>query len=113
MVVTYRAHSSEQALPSVIDLNHVLNATSRILWKTSIHCRSSRETGMSEYQISAGMKNGSTEQHPDMEPIVDAYTRLSELRADPDAIAHAFESGEYHYKSLIKREVYERNKAEL
>ena len=68
---------------------------------------------MSEYQISAGMKNGSTEQHPDMEPIVDAYTRLSELRANPDAIAHAFESGEYHYKSLIKREVYERNKAEL
>ncbi|MEO0542483.1 MAG: polyphosphate kinase 2 [Pseudomonadota bacterium] len=35
------------------------------------------------------------------------------MRADPDAIAHAFESGQYPYKTRINRQTYERQKTEL
>ena len=35
------------------------------------------------------------------------------LRHDPKAIAHAFESGKYPYKSKMRREAYEKHKAEL
>ncbi|MEL6436086.1 MAG: polyphosphate kinase 2 [Pseudomonadota bacterium] len=48
-----------------------------------------------------------------MEPVVNPRTRLAEMRADPDAIAHAFESGKYPYKTPIKRNAYEKSKAEL
>ncbi len=38
---------------------------------------------------------------------------LSQLRHDPEAIKQAFESGDYPYKQKLKREPYERHKAEL
>ncbi len=38
---------------------------------------------------------------------------LSQLRHDPEAIKQAFESGDYPYKKKLKREPYERHKAEL
>lgn len=38
---------------------------------------------------------------------------LSEMRHDPDAIRHAFESGEYPYRRKMSRATYERRKAEL
>jgi len=38
---------------------------------------------------------------------------LEQLRHDPEAIRHAFETGDYPYKKKMKRVVYERHKAEL
>lgn len=37
----------------------------------------------------------------------------AQMRQDPKAIAHAFETGEYPYKTKMRRAVYERHKAEL
>ena len=34
-------------------------------------------------------------------------------KADPAAIRHAFESGKYPYNSKIKRDAYEKEKAQL
>lgn len=39
--------------------------------------------------------------------------QLSEMRHDPERIKYAFESGEYPYKTRLKRALYERHKAEL
>jgi len=39
--------------------------------------------------------------------------RISDIRNDPAAIARAFENGEYPYKSKMRRQSYERAKAEL
>ena len=39
--------------------------------------------------------------------------RVAEMRHDPEAIRHAFESGEYPYKQRIRTAVYEQHKAEL
>lgn len=68
---------------------------------------------MTDNDTEMSLQNGHDEAHPDMEPIVSPRTKLAEMRADPDAIAHAFETGEYPYKSPMKREVYERHKTEL
>ncbi len=38
---------------------------------------------------------------------------IAEMRHDPEAIAHAFESGKYPYKSKMRRNAYEKHKAEL
>ena len=38
---------------------------------------------------------------------------IADLRHDPEAIAHAFESGRYPYKSKMRRAAYEQHKAEL
>ena len=38
---------------------------------------------------------------------------LAEMRHDPQAIAHAFETGEYPYHSKLKRPIYEKQKAAL
>ena len=40
-------------------------------------------------------------------------TVLAEKRHDPEAIRHAFESGEYPYKTRMPRAAYEKHKAEL
>ncbi|MGG7564895.1 polyphosphate kinase 2 [Rhodovulum sp. DZ06] len=57
---------------------------------------------------------------PGAAPAPDAHAvaaaklhHLSELRHDPDAIRHAFETGEYPYASRMKRAAYEKRKAEL
>jgi polyphosphate kinase 2 len=42
-----------------------------------------------------------------------AKHRLAEIRHDPEAIRHAFESGEYPYKTKMKRAEYEEKKALL
>jgi polyphosphate kinase len=39
--------------------------------------------------------------------------RLAEMPHDPSQIQHAFESGEYPYKTKMKRSAYEKHKAEL
>ena len=39
--------------------------------------------------------------------------QLAEMRHDPDAIRHAFETGEYPYKTKLRRKEYETHKAEL
>ena len=41
----------------------------------------------------------------------DTVRSLAAMRHDPEAIAHAFESGEYPYHAKLKRAVYEKNKA--
>jgi polyphosphate kinase len=38
---------------------------------------------------------------------------LAEMRHDPEAIRHAFETGEYPYKNKMRRPAYEKHKAEL
>ncbi|WOF75226.1 polyphosphate kinase 2 [Parvibaculaceae bacterium PLY_AMNH_Bact1] len=38
---------------------------------------------------------------------------LAQMRHDPEAIRHAFETGAYPYKTKMKRPTYERHKAEL
>jgi len=38
---------------------------------------------------------------------------IAEMRNDPQAIAHAFESGEYPYRNKMRRSAYEKHKAEL
>lgn len=38
---------------------------------------------------------------------------IAELRHDPEAIAHAFESGRYPYQSKMRRDAYEKHKADL
>lgn len=58
---------------------------------------------------------------PETEPEVseahaatgEALHHLSEVRHSPSEIRHAFETGEYLYKSKMKRSVYEKHKAEL
>ena len=42
-----------------------------------------------------------------------ATHRLAEIRHDPEAIRHAFETGEYPYKTKMKRAEYEQKKALL
>src|SRR5688572_21222786 len=39
--------------------------------------------------------------------------RIAEMRHDPEAIRHVFESGEYPYKQEIRTGVYERHKLDL
>lgn len=51
--------------------------------------------------------------HNDAEGAGDARHTLAAMRQDPEAIRHAFEAGIYPYRSKIKREVYERHKAQL
>jgi polyphosphate kinase 2 len=43
----------------------------------------------------------------------EAKPKLSEMRRDPDAIRHAFETGRYPYKSKMQRPKYEKKKAKL
>ncbi|HMB11592.1 polyphosphate kinase 2 [Saliniramus sp.] len=44
---------------------------------------------------------------------VSAQRRLAGMRQDPEAVRHAFESGEYPYSSRMRRAVYEKKKAAL
>ncbi|MBR9970420.1 polyphosphate kinase 2 [Magnetospirillum sulfuroxidans] len=39
--------------------------------------------------------------------------RLAAMRHDPDAVRHAFETGEYPYKTKMRRDEYEKKKAQL
>ena len=39
--------------------------------------------------------------------------KLAQMRHDPDAIRHAFESGQFPYKRKMRRAAYEKRKAEL
>ena len=57
-----------------------------------------------------------TDSKPGEETIADNVSplhHLVELRHDPDAIRHLFESGEYPYKRKISRRDYEKHKVEL
>lgn len=40
-------------------------------------------------------------------------TRIAAMRHDPEAIRRAFETGEYPYKSKMRRSTYETHKQEL
>lgn len=42
-----------------------------------------------------------------------AIHKLAEMRHDPDAIRHAFETGKYPYSTKIRTSVYEKQKADL
>ncbi|MGY8960642.1 MAG: polyphosphate kinase 2, partial [Alphaproteobacteria bacterium] len=73
-----------------------------------------------------GVKPGA---NPSVKPIADAKPQtapkaqpsnpggvlhaLAEMRHDPEAIRHAFETGEYPYKNKMRRPAYEKHKAEL
>lgn len=50
---------------------------------------------------------------PEPELHESAAHHLAELRHDPDAIRHLFESGEYPYKRKLRRQEYEKHKVEL
>ncbi len=39
--------------------------------------------------------------------------RLAQMRHDPEAIRHTFETGDYPYKQKLSRKIYEKHKAEL
>ena len=57
-----------------------------------------------------------TDSKPGEESMADNVSplhHLAELRHDPDAIHHLFESGEYPYKRKISRRDYEKHKVEL
>lgn len=47
------------------------------------------------------------------EKAVSAQHRFAEMRNNPDAVRHAFESGEYPYRTRMRRAVYEKKKAAL
>ena len=47
------------------------------------------------------------------EEAVSAKHRLAEMRHDPEAVCHALESGEYPYRTRMRRSVYEKKKAAL
>jgi polyphosphate kinase 2 len=50
---------------------------------------------------------------PAAKPASRRSRRAPELRHDPEAIRHAFESGQYPYKTKLKRAEYEKKKAQL
>lgn len=50
---------------------------------------------------------------PESQVAGDTMQSLAGKRDDPDAVRRMFETGEYPYKTLIKRAVYEKHKAEL
>jgi len=47
------------------------------------------------------------------EPVGTQLHELAEMRHDPEAIRRAFETGEYPYKTKLRRAAYEAHKAEL
>ena len=47
------------------------------------------------------------------ETVGEQLHELAEMRHDPEAIRHAFETGEYPYKTRMRRTAYEEHKAEL
>jgi polyphosphate kinase 2 len=49
----------------------------------------------------------------DQEACQDTLDQIADIRRDADAIRHAFESGEYPYKSKMRKQPYEQHKAEL
>lgn len=50
---------------------------------------------------------------PKPEPQELPHQHLAEMRHDPDAIRHLFESGEYTYKRKMRRRDYEKHKVQL
>lgn len=59
------------------------------------------------------LKNGADAAAVAAEEAISAKTAIAQMRRDPDAIAHVFESGEYPYKTKMRRAAYEQSKAEL
>ena len=49
----------------------------------------------------------------DEEAALKGQARLAQMRHDPEAIRHAFETGDYPYKQKLSRKIYEKHKAEL
>jgi len=58
-------------------------------------------------------KNRAAARRNGNEQTNNASHRLAEMRHDPEAIRHAFETGDYPYKQKLRRPVYEQHKAEL
>ena len=58
-------------------------------------------------------KNPGADKGLDKAAGVDPRHTLAEMKRDPAAIAHVFESGEYPYKSKMRSKVYEEHKLEL
>ncbi|OJX81188.1 polyphosphate kinase 2 [Magnetospirillum sp. 64-120] len=50
---------------------------------------------------------------PDTKAEPTARQKLTAMRHDPEAVRHSFESGEYPYKTKMRRDEYERKKAML
>ena len=55
--------------------------------------------------VAAGSENKDAE--------LKGQARLAQMRHDPEAIRHAFETGDYPYKQKLGRKIYEKHKAEL
>ncbi|MEM8853071.1 MAG: polyphosphate kinase 2 [Pseudomonadota bacterium] len=53
------------------------------------------------------------EARSDEPTVAEKLQRLAEMRRDPEAIRHAFESGEYPYSQRMRRPDYEKKKAKL
>ncbi len=68
-----------------------------------------RSTSFSANNISSN--NDGSENTPHYEELDERI--YEENRHDPEAIRRAFETGEYPYKSKLKRKIYEKQKAEL
>ena len=49
----------------------------------------------------------------DQEACQGTLDQIAKMRSDADAVRHAFESGEYPYKSKMRKKPYEQHKAEL
>jgi len=70
------------------------------------------KTGPAARPKSAAKSNGSAA--PAEAPATTTgRSRIAELRHDPEAIRHAFETGEFPYKQKMKRTLYEQHKTEL
>ena len=71
------------------------------------------ETAPETQTQAADSGNGSDGAQETVPASGEARRRLAEMRHDPEAIRHAFESGDYPYKRKMRRQIYEKQKAAL
>lgn len=79
--------------------------------ENSAHNAPSEAPGMDVQQTSNADEAGSGEAPPTKLPS--ATHQLAEMRRDPEAIHHVFETGEFPYASKMRRQAYEKRKAKL
>lgn len=69
--------------------------------------------GSQEKLINGDAKDTDMGAHSSHDACQETISSIARMRHDPEAIRHAFESGEYPYKSKMPRKPYEQHKAEL
>lgn len=77
--------------------------------QSDAHIASEHETAGAAEPIEAGPE----EPTADDQMNVAVHQQLSDMRRDPEAIMHVFETGTYPYSNKMRRPVYEKRKAKL